>query len=168
MDTRFLQAHYSTLVVAALPTTPPDLSLWEFNDTECTHQLFIGDGRKPREEPGEHDWNCTLPVPDQRLKELLMRDDPDLDPNKTIAELRFEGYYIPESLRHTCVLTNDELGKSVAIHESTTSKCLSDLLPIPLFPQVSENQRLPSLFNSSFQEHDRNIVCWSQEQLYEK
>ena len=33
------------------------------------------------------------------------------NPNVTVPELRYQGYYIPEKMRWTCVLTNDIIAR---------------------------------------------------------
>ena len=95
-------------------TEPPDLALWDYNASDYTFILYIRADEKPGEEPGEHDWNCTLPVPNPQLLELLKKDNPQYfedNPNVTVPELRYQGYYIPEKMRWTCVLTNDMIAR---------------------------------------------------------
>lgn len=100
-------------MIAVETTEPPDLSLWEYNASDYTFFLYIRADEKPGEDPAEHDYNCTLPLPNEKLLEQLMIDDPHLDPNITIPELRYQGYYIPDAMRWTCVLTNDMIDRLV-------------------------------------------------------
>ena len=76
--------------------------------------MYIRADEKPGEDPTEHDWNCTLPLPDDVLLQQLKIDNPqyfEKNPNITIPQLRYEGYYIPEAMRWTCVLTNDMIDR---------------------------------------------------------